>query len=172
MTPSGAPEESQPLERLSISLRPAREDEQSLIKSFIRNEHLNPLSLNWRHFWLAETEAGEVIGCGQVKTHGDGSRELASLVVLPTWRSRGVAGSLISRLKQEAGAPLWLTCRSGLIPFYARFGFEDLTHSEALPPYFRRLRRLAKVFLSLVRPRESMAVMVWSGGAGEDAFPS
>jgi amino-acid N-acetyltransferase len=171
MTPSGVPEVSQPPSGSGFSLRPAREDEQPLVKSLIRNEHLNPLSLNWRHFWLAETEAGDIVGCGQVKTHGDDSRELASLVVLPDWRSRGVAGSLISRLKQEAGAPLWLTCRSGLIPFYARFGFEDVTHSEALPPYFRRLRGLAKVFLSLVRPRESMAVMVWSGGAGEDTPP-
>jgi amino-acid N-acetyltransferase len=154
-----------------FSLRPAREDEQPLIKSFIRNEHLNPLSLNWRHFWLAETAVREIVACGQIKFHGDGSRELASLVVLPAWRGRGVAASLISQLKQEAGPPLWLTCRSGLIPFYSKFGFEDATRSDDLPPYFRRLRGIAKVLLGLAGAREPLAVMVWWGGAGEDLSP-
>lgn len=171
MTPSSVPGEPQPPAGSGFSLRPAREDEQPLIKSFIREEHLNPLSLNWRHFWLAETAEGEKVACGQVKMHGDGSRELASLVVLPAWRGRGVAASLISRLKQEAGPPLWLTCRSGLIPFYARFGFEDATRSEDLPPYFRRLRGLAKVLLGLTRTQDPLAVMVWTGGAGENPSP-
>lgn len=171
MTPSGVPGDPQPPAGTGFSLRSAHEEEQSLIKSFIRNEHLNPLSLNWRHFWLAETAGGKIIACGQVKQHGDGSRELASLVVLPAWRGRGVAASMISRLKLEAGPPLWLTCRSGLIPFYAKFGFEDATRSEDLPPYFRRLRGLAKVFLGLARAAEPLAVMVWQGDAEKQPPP-
>ncbi len=140
-----------PLAGPGFGLRPAREEDQSLITSFIRNEHLNPLSLNWRHFWLAEMADGEVIACGQVKPHGDGSRELASLVVLPPWREQGVAAALIAKLQVEGGRPLWLTCRSGLAPFYERFGFVDMTRSDSLPPYFRRIRGLADVFIRLAQ---------------------
>jgi N-acetylglutamate synthase-like GNAT family acetyltransferase len=143
-------------------LRPARREEQPLVKAYVREEHLNPLSLDWQHFWLAEAQDGEIAACGQVKTHRDGSRELASLVVRPDWRDRGLAAAMISKLKAEGGEPLWLTCRSGLIPFYAKFGFVDATRSGILPPYFRRIRSLAGAFMLLAGAHEHLAVMVWA----------
>lgn len=174
MTHSASAEESNNLVGSGIVLRPARDEDHTLIKSFIRNEHLNPLSLDWRHFWLAESPDGGIIGCGQLKAHGDGSRELASLVVLPGWRGRGVAAALIAKLKLVGGPPLWLTCRSNLVPYYEKFGFADATGSAKLPPYFRRIRRLAGGLMRLARANQRLAVMVWpkqdepgqSGGQG------
>lgn len=161
MTTPAAPEPSRGPNGPKIALRPARQEEQHLISAFVRKEHLNPLSLDWRHFWLAESDNGEIVACGQIKPHGDGSRELASLVVLPAWRGKGVAGTLIGKLKSEAGKPLWLTCRSGLIPFYNRFGFVDVTLSDDLPPYFRRIRRLAGAFMRLAGRDHRLAIMLW-----------
>jgi N-acetylglutamate synthase-like GNAT family acetyltransferase len=166
MNDEARPDDQPPGGSLRVALRPARQDEQSLIKAFIRGEHLNPLSLNWRHFWLAEAGDGEVVGCGQVKTHRDGSRELASLVVGSAWRGRGIGAALIGRLKAEAGQPLWLTCRSGLTSYYAKFGFQDATRAEDLPPYFRRIRRVAEVMMRLAGAREQLSIMVWRAGAG------
>jgi N-acetylglutamate synthase-like GNAT family acetyltransferase len=158
---SGAGQDT-PADASAVTLRAARSDEQVLIKSLVRGEHLNPLSLDWHNFLMAEF-SGHVVGCGQVKRHRDGSAELASLVVVPEWRRRGVATRLVADLKARAGPPLWLTCRSSLIPFYRQFDFKDATQSPDVPPYFRRIRRLAGLLLGLTRVRDGLAVMVWMG---------
>jgi N-acetylglutamate synthase-like GNAT family acetyltransferase len=150
----------------TVSLRRASKYDQPRIRQLVRGEHLNPMGLDWRHFWLAESSQGEVIGCGQVKPHSDGSRELASLVVVPSWRRQGVAAALIERLEDEAGAPLWLTCRSVLVPFYEQFAFAEITDDRQLTPYFSRLRRAAKVFFMLARAQEHLAIMLWEGHPG------
>jgi amino-acid N-acetyltransferase len=130
----------------------------------IFSERLNPLGINWRRFVLAVDEAGTIVGCAQVKPHGDGTRELASLVVVPSWRGRGVSRRLIETLQAAAGPPLYLTCRSGLTEFYARFGFTPLKDPE-MTSYYRRLKRLVRGFIWLTRSREGLAVMLWEGPA-------
>jgi amino-acid N-acetyltransferase len=167
MMQAGAPADDHSLSQDSVVLRPARKQDQSLIRSLIRSEHLNPLSLDWRHFWLGETRDGEVVVCGQIKTHNDESRELASLVVLPDWRGRGLAAAMIAKLKDVAGPPLWLTCRASLVPFYERFGFKEETDSPDLPPYFRRIRRVAGTLMRLARADRTLAIMRWVGLASE-----
>ena len=66
-----------------VSFRPAVRSDAAGIRRMVRGERLNPFSLDWRRFIVAEDENGSVVACVQVKPHGDGSRELASLVVLP-----------------------------------------------------------------------------------------
>jgi len=78
---------------------------------------------------------------------------------------------MISKLKVEAEPPLWLTCRSGLIPFYNQFGFVDATGSGDLPPYFRRIRGLARVLMTLAGARQTLAVMVWPDQDKPDGSP-
>jgi amino-acid N-acetyltransferase len=146
-----------------IQVRVARREDQPLIRRLVRDAQLNPLSLSWRQFWLPVDASGQVIGCGQVRRHGDGSRELASIVVAEAWRGRGVARALIGRLMAEAGPPLWLTCRSGLKGFYARFGFREADPADRLPAYFRRVRSLAKTLGVLSARGERLAVMLWEG---------
>lgn len=122
-------------------------------------EHLNPLDLNWRHFTLAVEPGGQTAGFAQIKTHGDGSRELASLIVLPAWRGQGVARLLIEHLIRREPPPLYLTCESRLVPLYRKFGFEEISPAE-MPPYFRRLARMVGWAMRLSRSDQRLAVMV------------
>lgn len=85
-----------------------------------------------------------MVGCGQVKNHRDGSRELASIAVVPKWRGKGVARAIIEQLIETHPGELYLTCRASLQPFYERFGFKKI-ESRQMPKYFRRISRLANV---------------------------
>lgn len=130
-----------------ILFRPATAADQATITAFIRAAGINPMSLKWPNFLLAvDAATGEVVGTGQIKTHGDGSRELASIATKPAYQGRGIAGAIIRQLiakdTAESTAPLYLTCRSPMEPFYLRFGFRTLAVDE-MPPYFRRIKRLA-----------------------------
>jgi predicted N-acetyltransferase YhbS len=104
----------------------------------IREAGLNPMSLRWPHFLVAEEE-GRVVGIGQVKPHRDGSRELASLAVVPSRQGGGIGSALIRELLATHGeGVLHLTCRSAMRGYYERFGFRLVPRRE-YPPYFGRL---------------------------------
>jgi N-acetylglutamate synthase-like GNAT family acetyltransferase len=121
-----------------VTIRAATEADQPTIRRLIKEANLNRMSLNWPHFVVAE-EDGAIVGVGQVKAHGDGSRELASLAVVPDRQGQGVGGALIKALlAREPGAVLHLTCRRQLQHYYERFGFRRLEPAE-FPPYFRRM---------------------------------
>ena len=107
---------------------------------------------------VAVNSQGVIIGCGQIKPHYDGSKDLASIAVVPTWRGRGVARAVIERLLAENPGPLYLTCQASLGSFYKRFGFAPATPQE-LPPYFRHLHRLALAARKLGVFPEHMLVM-------------
>ncbi len=129
---------------LICTLRPATKDDFPAIRALIYAARINPLGLDWRRFVLAVDEGGAPIGCGQVKTHRDGSRELASIAVQPAWRGQGVARAIIQHLLAAHPPPLYLTCRPSLGPFYEKFGFRVIAEPE-MPPYFRRIKRLARL---------------------------
>ena len=125
-----------------FSLRPATQADAQTIRAIIRAARINPMALDWPRFLLAVSEAGEVIGCGQVKPHSDRTRELASIAVVPAWQGKGIARALIERLLAENPVVLYLTCRSHLGTFYEKFGFRALAPDE-MPHYFRRIHRIA-----------------------------
>ena len=86
-----------------------------------------------------------MVGMGQVKSHGDGSRELASIAVLPRRQGQGIGSAIITALLvREAGTVLHLSCRRELEGYYKRFGFRRVESSE-YPPYFRRTTRMANL---------------------------
>lgn len=143
-------------------LRPARAEDAAAIRRLVRGARLNPTGLDWRRFIVLEAE-GEVVGCVQVKPHRDGSWELASLVVAPGWRGRGLGRRLVEAVLEHHPPPLYLMCRSGLVPFYERFGFREVGEDEPQPAFFRRVRRLGRLLRGLRRRREYLAVMVWEG---------
>ncbi|NJN43373.1 MAG: GNAT family N-acetyltransferase [Anaerolineae bacterium] len=87
--------------------------------------------------------AGEVVGCGQIKPHADGSTELASIVVTPPWQGQGIARSIIEHLLETHHGDLYLMCQSSLGPLYEKFGFQAISEGE-MPAYFRRIKHLAK----------------------------
>lgn len=151
---SGRPERT-------FQLRPATSGDQAAIRRMVRDARLNPFGLRWSRFIVAvDDEDGAIIGCGQVKPHWDGCRELASIVVRRDWRRRGVAREIIQRLQSANESPLWLMCASPLIPFYERTGFGEVKITAHMPPYFRGISRLSALLFPLFRGVTFLAVMV------------
>jgi amino-acid N-acetyltransferase len=148
---------------MRYSLRPATAVDQPAIKSLIRAVRINSFGLDWRHFIVAINGDGRLIGCGQIKAHGDGSRELASIAVTRQWRGQGVARAIIERLLSTAVPPLWLICVSTNVPLYEKFDFHEVRQPAAMPPYFRRLRLLGRPFLWFSRSSDYLAIMCWQG---------
>jgi N-acetylglutamate synthase-like GNAT family acetyltransferase len=132
----------------NFSLRPAVETDAPRIRDLIHRVGINPMSLNWKRFVVAEAAGGEFIGCAQLKPHQDGSLELASLAVEEAYRQHGVARRLIEHLLAQSPRPLYLMCRTELGPFYEKFGFHAV-ETKALPPYFKRVRRLVRIMVFL-----------------------
>ena len=130
---------------MEISIRPATERDAAAIRRLINATHINPFGLDWRRFRIAVGPSGEMLGCGQVKPHADGSRELASIAVWPQFRGMGVARAVIERLLSENPPPLYLYCRASLRPLYEKFGFQVIP-LEVMPPYYRRVARLVRLF--------------------------
>lgn len=148
------------------TLRPATADDFPAIRGLIRAVRINPTGLDWRRFIIAVDGQGKLIGCGQVKLHGDGSRELASIAVKPAWRGQGIASAIIERLIELYPGPLYLTCRPPLSPFYERFGFRRLSGSAA-PPYFRRISQILSILQQLHILNHAPLVMLRSNNSFE-----
>jgi N-acetylglutamate synthase-like GNAT family acetyltransferase len=149
---------------MSISIRSASAADQSTITAIVRAARIYPRDLDWRRFLVAE-EDGRVVGVGQVKPHGDGSRELASLAVVPERQAQGIGSALVHTLLAHEPGPIHLMCMDWLEPYYQRFGFRRLGRTE-LPPSFRIVGRLAPAFAfisSLFGKRLQPIVMRWDG---------
>jgi N-acetylglutamate synthase-like GNAT family acetyltransferase len=140
----------------TFRLRRARRGDAVSIRRLVRGAFLNPFGVDWRRFIVAEGPDGDVIGAGQLKPHGGGLTELASIVVHPDWQMFGIGTRIVAVLVEEADPPLWLTCRKELVGFYARFGFGLMDPSTEAPRLLRALawigRFLARRFPGLNRP--------------------
>jgi len=148
-----------------ITLRPATAADQPRIVAIIRAAQINPMDLKWKNFVVAvDDQTGEVVATGQIKTHRDGSRELASIAVVPEYQHRGIAHQIIQHLLAlhgDSGA-LFLTCRSDMEKFYESFGFRAVKENEMMP-YFRRLKKVAGAFELLSRGGVTLSVMKREG---------
>jgi len=111
-------------------IRPARADEQDLIRQMVKDAGLDPTGLNWPNFLIAEAD-GAVVGIGQVRPR---TPELGSLIVVPERRGEGIGGALIEALAATVDGPIYLECRSGLATYYAQFGFREIRPREAPMP--------------------------------------
>lgn len=142
-----------------FTIRPAKESDFPAIRALINEVQINPMSLDWQRFVVAVTPDDNMIGCGQIKPHRDGSEELASIAVSPEWRNRGVARAIILTLLQSHPGKLYLTCRANLGSFYEKFGFRSLADRE-MPPYYHNIRRLFRIFTRVRREQDDLLVMV------------
>ncbi len=107
----------------NFTIRPARSDEQKVIRSMIRAEQLDPMNVHWENFLVAE-EDNRIVGIGQVKPY-PGARELGSLVVVNRKREQGVGAAIINALiDREKGGTLYLFCLQFREPYYSKFGFK------------------------------------------------
>ena len=122
---------------MPLTLRDATIEDQPAIRQIVRAANINPTGLDWPRFIVAE-DGGAIVGVGQVKPHRDGTRELASIAVLPARQGQGIGTAIIQDLVRREKATLHLTCRSRLQGYYERFGFRRL-ESRDYPPYFARM---------------------------------
>ena len=142
-----------------ITLRPATAADQKRIVEIIHIVGINPMDLKWKNFIVAVDEAtGAIVGTGQIKTHGDGSRELASIAVLPDYRHQRIAHRVMEYLLAHSTGTLYLTCLSTMGSLYEPFGFRVISDDE-MTPYFRRLKKLSKTLMRFLQPGMTLLVM-------------
>ena len=142
---------------MPVTIHTASADDQFAITAIVRAARIYPRDLDWQRFLLAQW-GQDIIGVGQVKPHGDGSRELASIAVVPEWQGNGVGGALIRALLSRETGPLYLMCTADREQYYERFGFQRLDR-PAMPRYFRRFMRIAPVIRLLSLNRLRLIVM-------------
>jgi N-acetylglutamate synthase-like GNAT family acetyltransferase len=142
-------------------LRSAIATDQAAIRALIRQVRINPMGLHWPRFVVAVDAQGRLVGCGQIKTHRDGCRELASVAVAPDHREQGIATCILHELLRGRDPPLYLICRESLAPWYRRFGFHLLEREAEMPPRYRCLHRAASWLVRLRPGGEGMAIMSW-----------
>ncbi len=122
-------------------IRPATAADQPAIRAIIRITGINPMRLDWPRFLVAE-QNGQVIGVGQVKPHGDGSRELASIAVRPEYQGLGIGTAIVRALLARETGDVYLFCLSERVSFYQRLGFAVVARQQ-LPPVLARMHRLS-----------------------------
>ncbi|MBK8046907.1 MAG: GNAT family N-acetyltransferase [Anaerolineales bacterium] len=142
-------------------LRAATAADQPIIKRLIRQARLNPRSLHWERFIVAEA-AGKVAGIGQIKTLRDGTRELASLAVGPDHQGTNIGSAIVWTLISMEAGTLYLRCAAHNETYYHRFGFRALAPAE-MPPALRRFHRLISPLVwtinAITRGDERLVVM-------------
>ncbi|MGZ9222415.1 MAG: GNAT family N-acetyltransferase [Anaerolineales bacterium] len=143
----------------SHTLRPACETDFPSIKKLIYAGEVNPMGLDWKRFVVALNPNGKVIGCGQLKPHGQETLELASIVVSSEYRNQGVARAIIEHLLADSPRPVYLMCRSRLEPLYQKFGFRAIAYEE-MPRYFQRISKLAGWVETVARAGEGDGLSV------------
>lgn len=139
-------------------IRPARETESAQIRDLIYSVGINPTGLDWKRFVVAVNDRDEMIGCGQLKPHGQDVLELASIAVYPEHQGKGIARAIIEHLLKDSPRPLYLMCESSLGALYEKFGFRAISYEE-MPRYFQRISKLAGLVTTLARREERLLVM-------------
>ena len=134
-----------------VYLRAAVVADQQAIHKMIRAARLNPMHLHWSAFVVAvEAASGRIVGVGQVRPHGDGSRELASIAVTPERQGQGIGGAIIATLLAREPGSLYLYTRCPLTGYYARFGFVVISGDD-LPGRMRLSYRMGAFATSAAR---------------------
>jgi len=135
---------------MTLTIRPARQEDQETIVAFIRQAKLNPRNLKWQNFLVAE-ENGQIVGVRQVKVYEQGTREVASGFVLPEYRRQGISAQLMKALLARETGPLYTMVNEKRAPYYEQFGFRRVDVNQ-LPSDFRkeyRLGRIVTTFMSI-----------------------
>jgi N-acetylglutamate synthase-like GNAT family acetyltransferase len=134
----------------NVYLRAATAEDETAIRRMIRAARLNPFGLHWPRFVVAaavDPYAGEqIVGTGQVKILGDGTRELASLAVVPALQHSGIGRAIVWTLIDRTPAPIYLRCGSHNEGYYQRFGFRTLVETE-MPRALRRVYGAANLVI-------------------------
>lgn len=73
---------------------------------------------------------------------------IATRVVRPEFRHRGISKALMRAVLARESAVLYVQCGHQWARYYERFGFRHV-HPSGLPPDIRRQHRLTRIFVAL-----------------------
>lgn len=124
-----------PIPPQGLTIRRATEADQALIRQMVIKEaELDPTSLHWSHFVMAELD-GEVAGLGQIRPYRN-CPELGSIYTRPKYEGKGIGGAVIRRLVDDwpLPGPIYLECQSHNATYYQRFGFKKIPWYKAPMP--------------------------------------
>jgi len=124
-------------------VRRATAEDQTAIIRLVRAARLNPRTLRWERFVVAD-RGGELVGAAQVRQHQDGSRELASLVVRPQDRGHGIAGTMIDMLLAGEPGPVFTVVDRRHAEHFRSWDFDPVDPAR-LPPAMRTQLRIGRV---------------------------
>lgn len=133
---------------MALTIRPARQEEQETLVDYIRQAKLNPRNLHWQNFLVAE-EDHKIVGIRQIKTHPQGTREVASGFVLPEYRRRGISTRLMNELLARENGPLYTMVNEKWAPYYEQLGFRRVDVTQ-LPSDFLKEYRIGRIVTSLM----------------------
>ena len=108
-----------------VQVRRARAEDEAAIRQMVKEARLDPSSLNWPQFLVAEKD-GAVVGIGQIRPYPN-CRELGSLVVKKAYQERGIGGRLVEALLENETGDVYLECVRPRDRYYAKFGFERIS---------------------------------------------
>ena len=146
---------------MPIEIRAATADDQEGVVALVRSERVNPTGLHWQNFVVAE-DAGRIVGVAQIRKHKDRSRELASLVVEPSWRGRGLAARLIEKLLASEHGQLFVITSERRSAYFARWRFQAADRSRAPWPvrFNYYLGQFGGGMVSLLLRREPLRLVI------------
>ena len=124
-------------------IRRATAADQATIGRLVRQARLNPRTLDWWAFVIAEAD-DKPVGVAQVRRHPDGSRELASLVVMAEHRGHGIAARMIDALLRDETQPVFTLLDRRYAEPFTRWGFQPIPAAD-LPESMKRQLRLGQV---------------------------
>ena len=133
---------------MDITIRPARQEDQETIVSYIRQAKINPRNLHWKNFFVAE-DNGKLVGIRQIKVYSQGTREAASGFVLPEYRRRGISAQLMNALLAREKGPVYAMVSHKRTLYYEQFGFRQVDPSQ-LPSDFHKEYRIGRIVTTLL----------------------
>ena len=129
----------------TFSLRPARTSDVAAIKRLVAPLAEERILMaketvayyeSLQEFRIAESDAGEVIGCGALHVMWEDLAEIRTLAAADSWRGRGVGHVLVENLLEEARAlgVSRVFCLTFEVDFFKRHGFEVMEDQSAVDP--------------------------------------
>lgn len=89
-----------------------------------------------QEFRIAESQDGDVIGCGALHVMWEDLAEIRTLAAADTWRGRGVGHVLVKDLLEKAKelGVSRVFCLTFEVDFFKRHGFEVMEDQSAVDP--------------------------------------
>ncbi|MDQ0754593.1 amino-acid N-acetyltransferase [Arthrobacter sp. B3I4] len=129
----------------TIRIRPARTGDVPVIKTLVAPLAEQRILMaketvayyeSLQEFRIAETDGGEVVGCGALHVMWEDLAEVRTLATSEAWRGRGVGHQLVEHLLEDAKA-LGISrvfCLTFEVEFFKKHGFDVMADQTAVDP--------------------------------------